>query len=311
MIEEILKYNREFVAREGYREFITSKYPDKKIAIVTCMDTRLVALLPAALGIRNGDVKIIKNAGATITNPFDSTMRSLLIAVYELGVNEIMVIGHTGCGVQGMDAAEMLELMKERGVDAEHISLMKHCGIDLDKWLSGFDDTDAAVAETVDLIANHPLMPPQGVRVQGFVMDSVTGLLRRLGSTKEYTPENIDRLAPGEIFVFGSNLAGHHGGGAARVALDKFGAVWGQGVGLQGRSYAIPTMQGGVDTIRPYVDGFIDFAKNRPDLKFYVTRIGCGIAGFADSEIAPLFAAAVAVPNIVLPESFAKIIAGK
>ena len=96
MIKEILEYNRQFVANRGYERFATDKYPDKKIAIVTCMDTRLVELLPAALGLRNGDVKIIKNAGATITNPFDSTMRSLLIAVYELGVTEIMVIGHTG-----------------------------------------------------------------------------------------------------------------------------------------------------------------------------------------------------------------------
>ncbi len=95
MIDEILNYNREFVASKGYERFVTSKYPDKRIAIVTCMDTRLVELLPAALGLRNGDVKIIKNAGGTIVNPFDSTMRSLLVAVYELGVNEIMVIGHT------------------------------------------------------------------------------------------------------------------------------------------------------------------------------------------------------------------------
>ena len=177
MIEEILKYNREFVEKKGYEEFATSKYPDKKIAIVTCMDTRLVTLLPAALGIRNGDVKIIKNAGGTITNPFDSTMRSILVAVYELGVEEIMVIGHTGCGVQGMNAAEMLHLMKERGVSEEHIQLMRHCGIDLDSWLHGFDDTEAAVHETVDLIARHPLLCP-GIRVAGYIMDSATGALR-------------------------------------------------------------------------------------------------------------------------------------
>lgn len=180
MIDEILRFNRDFVAREGYRAYETSKYPDKKIAIVTCMDTRLVELLPAALGIRNGDVKMIKNAGGTITNPFDSTMRSLLVAVYELGVEEIMVIGHTGCGVQGMNAKEMLHLMRERGVSEEHITLMKHCGINLDEWLHGFDDTDEAVKETVDLIANHPLMPPEGVNVQGFVMETSTGELRQL-----------------------------------------------------------------------------------------------------------------------------------
>ncbi len=180
MIQEILDHNRRFVSERSYERFATSKYPDKKIAIVTCMDTRLIELLPAALGFRNGDVKIIKNAGATIVNPFDSTMRSLLIAVYELGVNEIMVIGHTGCGVQGMDANEMLELMKERGVSEEHITLMEHCGINLREWLHGFEDTDAAVKETVDLISHHPLMPPEGINVRGFVMDSLTGALRPL-----------------------------------------------------------------------------------------------------------------------------------
>lgn len=127
----------------------------------------------------------------------------------------------------------------------------------------------------------------------------------------EYTPENINSLKPNEIFVFGSNLAGHHGGGAARVALKKFGAIMGQGVGLQGQSYAIPTMQGGVDTIRSYVDEFIAFAKTHPELKFYVTRIGCGIAGFKDEEIAPLFQEALGEKNIILPKSFAEVIEPK
>ena len=118
----------------------------------------------------------------------------------------------------------------------------------------------------------------------------------------------ISSLRNNEIFVFGSNLGGFHGGGAARVALDRFGAVWGQGVGLQGSSYAIPTMHGGVDVIKPYVDDFIAFAQSRPDLKFLVTRIGCGIAGFAVEEIAPLFADAIAVENIILPEDFVKVL---
>lgn len=179
MIQEMLQYNKEFVASKGYEKFTTSKYPDKKIAIVTCMDTRLVELLPAALGIKNGDVKMIKNAGGTITNPFDSTVRSLLVAIYELGVNEIMIVGHTGCGVQGMDAQEMLHLMKERGVDEEHISLMRHCGIDLDSWLHGFEDTEAAVLETVDLVKNHPLVP-KDIVVRGYIMDSETGALKSL-----------------------------------------------------------------------------------------------------------------------------------
>ena len=179
MIDEILSYNRQFVANKDYEQFATSKFPDKRIAIVTCMDTRLVTLLPAALGLRNGDVKIIKNAGGTITNPFDSTMRSLLVAIYELGVNEIMVIGHTGCGVQGMNAAHMLQLMRERGVDDEHISLMRHCGIDLDSWLHGFDNSEEAVHETSDLIRNHPLVP-HDITVRGFIIDSLTGELTPL-----------------------------------------------------------------------------------------------------------------------------------
>ncbi|GFI38464.1 MAG: carbonic anhydrase [Muribaculaceae bacterium] len=179
MIDTILEYNREFVANREFEKFATSKYPDKRIAIVTCMDTRLVELLPAALGIKNGDVKMIKNAGGTITNPFDSTVRSLLVAVYELGVNEIMIIGHTNCGVQGMDANEMLSLMRERGISEEHIRLMEHCGINLKEWLHGFEETDAAVEETVDLIKNHPLMPDD-ITVRGYIMDSVTGELTAL-----------------------------------------------------------------------------------------------------------------------------------
>ena len=176
MIKEILEYNRNFVANKEYEPYQTTKYPDKKIAIVSCMDTRLTKLLPAALGLRNGDVKIIKNAGGVITNPFDSTMRSLLVSVYELGVEEIMVIGHTDCGVQGMDGEEMLHLMRQRGIDEEHISLMKHCGINLEEWLHGFDNVHDAILETVDLVRNQPLMP-HGVTVKGYIMDSSTGLL--------------------------------------------------------------------------------------------------------------------------------------
>ena len=118
------------------------------------------------------------------------------------------------------------------------------------------------------------------------------------------TPEWIDKLAENEVFVFGSNLEGMHGGGAARVARLRFGAKMGQGVGLQGQSYAIPTMQGGVDTIRPYVDEFINFAKTHPDLRFLVTPIGCGIAGFEPEDIAPLFEEARGVENVFLPLSF-------
>ena len=125
---------------------------------------------------------------------------------------------------------------------------------------------------------------------------------------RTFTPEWITELEPNEIFVFGSNLEGMHGGGAAYYAFQHFGALMGCGVGLRGQSYAIPTMQGGVDTIQPYVDEFIAFAQEHPELFFYVTRIGCGIAGFKDKEIAPLFAAALSLENVCLPESFAKVL---
>ncbi len=126
----------------------------------------------------------------------------------------------------------------------------------------------------------------------------------------KFTPELITELGPDDIFVFGSNLAGHHAGGAARIARQKFGAIEGQGVGLQGQSYAIPTMQGGVETIKPYVDEFIEFASNCDQNTFYVTRIGCGIAGFRDEEIAPLFKDALKLYNVRLPESFVRILLG-
>ena len=125
---------------------------------------------------------------------------------------------------------------------------------------------------------------------------------------REFTPERITELNPNEIFVFGSNLAGSHGGGAALLVYHRFGAIWGQGVGLQGQSYGIPTMQGGVETIKPYVDEFIEFAKQHPEFKFLVTRIGCGIAGFRDEEIAPLFNDAIDVGNVILPKDFVEVL---
>jgi hypothetical protein len=127
---------------------------------------------------------------------------------------------------------------------------------------------------------------------------------------RDFTPERITTLAPNEVFVFGSNLAGAHGGGAALLAVRRFGAVWGQGVGMQGQSYAIPTMHGGPEAIKPYVDDFIVYAKAHPELVFLVTRIGCGIAGFSEEEIAPLFAEAVEVQHILLPEAFVSVLMG-
>ena len=129
--------------------------------------------------------------------------------------------------------------------------------------------------------------------------------------TKRISPDRIDNLEEDQIFVFGSNLAGNHGAGAAATAMNNFGAIWGNGVGRQGKSYAIPTMHGGVDEINPYVDEFIQFAENNRYLTFFVTRIGCGIAGFTDEEMAPLFEEAASLDNVYLPKTFWDIIEGK
>lgn len=176
MIDELLKYNEKFVESGEYKNFQTSKYPDKKIAILTCMDTRLVELIPAALGIKNGDVKMIKNAGGMVTNPFGSVVRSLLIGIVELGVEEVMVIGHTDCGVAGINAKMMIEHLLKRGVSQDHIDMMRYCGVDFEKWLSGFDTVESSVEETVDILKNHPLMP-KDVVIRGFVINTETGKL--------------------------------------------------------------------------------------------------------------------------------------
>ena len=125
---------------------------------------------------------------------------------------------------------------------------------------------------------------------------------------KRVSPQWITTLADDEIFVFGSNLEGLHGGGAALLAYERFGAVWGQGTGLQGKSYGIPTMHGGIDAIAPYVDEFIAFAREHRELKFLVTEIGCGIAGFTVEEMAPLFRKALDEVNIYLPQRFIDIL---
>ena len=121
---------------------------------------------------------------------------------------------------------------------------------------------------------------------------------------QKITPTNITELKPNEVFVFGSNMKGMHIGGAARVAAEKFGAEWGNPIGLQGQSYAIPTMFKDVEDIKPYVESFIKFAEEHSELFFYVTLIGCGIAGFKPSEIAPLFKRCIGMENIALPKEF-------
>ena len=176
MRDSILKFNKEFVANKGYEKYAASKYPEMKIAILTCMDTRLVELLPAALGLKNGDVKMIKNAGGTINAPFGSAIRSLLVAIFELGVNEIMVIGHTDCGVMHIDGEKMINHMIQRGISEEQIDMIRYCGVDFESWLAGFDSVEISVRKTVEMLKSHPLIPKE-VKIEGYIINTETGEL--------------------------------------------------------------------------------------------------------------------------------------
>ena len=172
-IDQVIAYNREYVAAKGYEKHLTDKYPDKKLAVLSCMDTRLSVLLQDALGLKNGDAKIIKNAGAIVPSMWDSAMRSIIVAVYELGVTEIMVVAHTNCGACHMSFEHFKEEMLRRGISERELS---RSDIDLDAWLEGFHDTEKSVRDTVAAIVNHPLMP-RDVLVRGFIIDSATGQL--------------------------------------------------------------------------------------------------------------------------------------
>lgn len=176
MLKEILEHNKQFVENELYKPYITERYPQKKVAIITCMDTRLIELLPAAIGIRNGDIKIIKNAGGIISHPYGSVIRSLIIAIYELQVDTVWVIGHTDCGMENLDVDKLLDKMKSRGIANETIKNISESGVDFDNWLGGFESVESAVIDTVDQIRNHPLIP-ENITVQGLVINSVTGKL--------------------------------------------------------------------------------------------------------------------------------------
>lgn len=172
-IDQVLAFNREYVASKAYEKHLTDKFPDKKLAVLSCMDTRLSVLLQEALGLGNGDAKIIKNAGAVIPFPWDSAMRSLIVAVYELGVTDIMVVAHTTCGACHMSFGHFREEMLRRGIPS---SELERTDVDLDSWLEGFHDTEKSVLDTVAAIVNHPLIPSD-VTVRGFIIDSATGEL--------------------------------------------------------------------------------------------------------------------------------------
>ncbi|HZK79540.1 MAG TPA: carbonic anhydrase [Humisphaera sp.] len=178
-LPEILAHNAAFVANREYEEFLTSPLPNKRLVVVTCMDTRLVELLPKAMGIRNGDVKMIKIAGAVVSHPFGSVMRSILMAIYLLGAEEIAVVGHHGCGMTGLSPDKVLEDAITRGVSRDTLATLDCAGVDLRHWLTGFESPQAGVLASVEMIRRHPLLP-KDVVVHGLIMHPDTGRLEVL-----------------------------------------------------------------------------------------------------------------------------------
>jgi carbonic anhydrase len=175
-LKEILEFNRSFVKNKEYCKYKTSKEPNKKLVILSCMDTRLTELLLKAMDLKNGDVKLVKNAGAAIMHPFGSIMRSIVVAVFEFQADEVLVIGHHGCGMSNLNVDKTLEKVTNRGISPDVITTLSNAGIDIKKWLHGFDSVEESVKESVELIKNHPLMP-KDIKIHGLIIEPETGEL--------------------------------------------------------------------------------------------------------------------------------------
>lgn len=173
-LDEMLEFNKKFVAGKEYEQYTTDSIPNKRMVIFTCMESRLVELLPRALNIQNGDVKMLKNAGAIIRKPFDSIMKSILVAIYELKAEEVTVIGHHDCGMSHVDTSSLYDKMTDRGIETETLQTIKNSGIDFDEEFHGFDTVEESVEQSVSIIRNHPLLPAH-IKVHGLVIDPGTG----------------------------------------------------------------------------------------------------------------------------------------
>lgn len=174
LLEELLEFNTQFVEDEKYLEYATTSTPDKKLLIVSCMDTRLTELSLKALGLKNGDIKQVKNAGAVISHPYGSTMRSILVGVYQLNVDEVIIMGHFDCGFGALKPEPIIQAIQARGINKSVFETLEHSGIEVYNWLKGFDSVQESVQEGVKNVKNHPLMD-DSVPIHGLVMDPETG----------------------------------------------------------------------------------------------------------------------------------------
>lgn len=176
ILSDILDHNHQFVEEGEYEAYRTTKFPDKKIVILTCMDTRLIELLPKATGLKNGDAKIVKNAGAMVIDPFDSAVQGILVGLWQLGAEEVCVIGHRDCGMSGLKGSSSLKKMRESGIADDTLVALSERGVNLEKWLSGFESIEGNVKHSVGVLKSHPLLP-KGTKVHGLIIDPGTGKL--------------------------------------------------------------------------------------------------------------------------------------
>lgn len=184
---QILESNEQFVTQELYQDYQTDKFPDKRMVILTCMDTRLVDLLERAMGITQGHAKIIKSAGALVHHPFGSVMHSILIAIHMLEADEVLVIGHHDCGMQSVGKEIFVEKMLQRGISDNTIHMMEHAGVDLQVWLKNFDNVYDSVRDSVSVIVNHPFIAEAKIPVHGLVIDPSTGKLELVVNGYEHS----------------------------------------------------------------------------------------------------------------------------
>ncbi|MFD1335073.1 beta-class carbonic anhydrase [Oceanobacillus iheyensis] len=173
-LDHMLEFNKNFVENKSYESYSTNTYPNKRMVVFTCMDSRLLELLPKALDFKNGDVKMVRNAGAIIRDPFDSAMKSLLVAIYKLQADEVVIIGHHDCGMSHVDTKELKNEMIERGINKESIDVLANGGVDFDKEFQGFETVEESVSQGVNLVRNHPLLPEE-IKVHGLVIHPDTG----------------------------------------------------------------------------------------------------------------------------------------
>lgn len=170
----MLAYNEKFVADKKYIQYETDSVPNKRMVVFTCMESRLVELLPRALNIHNGDVKMLKNAGAIIRKPFDSIMKSILVAVYNLKAEQVIVIGHHDCGMSHVNTDQLRDEMISTAIKRDTLETLEYAGLDFHEEFHGFNTVEESIQQSAAIIRNHPLLPSY-VKVHGLVIDPGTG----------------------------------------------------------------------------------------------------------------------------------------